>query len=158
LGALVGIGRAEQSTRGDYGLRRSGGDLPQHAADDQPVERQDDRQIDPAEQIVRQHQRGRGDPAAVAGGCDIHHDAKIEVAVVEAGDEAIGRLAHNRKYPDDIGGAVFVRPGCLQAKRRHQKIAQPQQSLNPSRRVSQHSLGRLPRVDRCIVDRCGDSS
>jgi hypothetical protein len=34
----------------------SSGDLPQQCADDEPVKWQDDREINPAKQIVRQHQ------------------------------------------------------------------------------------------------------
>src|SRR5450631_2467937 len=61
--------------------------LPQHRADDETVKRQDRRKIDPAEQIVCQHERGRGDAAALATGCDVDHDAKIQVLVVEAGND-----------------------------------------------------------------------
>jgi hypothetical protein len=43
---------------------------------------QDDREINPAKQIVRQHQRRRRDALAMAGSCDIHYDAKIQVLVV----------------------------------------------------------------------------
>ena len=71
--------------------------LLQHRADDETVKRQDHREIGPAEQIVRQHERGRGDAAALARGCDVDHDAKIQVLVVKAGNEAIRRLAQDRK-------------------------------------------------------------
>jgi hypothetical protein len=56
--------------------------LPQHGADDEPVKRQDDWEIDSAEQVVREHQCGRGDVLALAASCDIHYEAKIHVPVV----------------------------------------------------------------------------
>jgi hypothetical protein len=62
--------------------KRLGCYLPQQRTDDEPVKWQDDREINPAKQIVRQHQRGGGDTLAMAESCDIHHDTKIQVLVV----------------------------------------------------------------------------
>jgi hypothetical protein len=75
------------------------------------------------------------------------------VLVVKARNKAVGSLAHDRKYPDDIPGAGLVRRRRFQAKRRHQKVAQRQQHLDPSRRARQHFLSRLPRIKRGIVNR-----
>ena len=76
--------------------------LPQHGADDEPVKRQDDCEIDSAEQVVREHQCGRGDVLALAASCDIHYEAKIHVPVVYARHKAGRCFAHDRKYPDGI--------------------------------------------------------
>ena len=65
----------------------SGRDLPQQRADNEPMKRQDDRQIDPAEQVMRQHQRGRRDALAIAASRDIDHDTKIQMVIVKAGNE-----------------------------------------------------------------------
>ncbi len=72
----------------------------QHRADDQPVKRQDGRKINSAQQIVRQHQRRRRDAAADIRVSHVHHQAKIQMAIVEAGHQPFGRLAHHRKNPD----------------------------------------------------------
>ena len=134
--------------RPDQEVEPSGRDLPQHGGDDEPVKWPDDRQIGSAKQVVRQYQRGRGDALSMAGACDINHEAKIQVLVVKASNNAIGRLAHDRKYPDEISGARPVRCRRFQPKRRHQKIAQSQQHLDPSRRARQHFLSRPPRIKR----------
>ncbi len=61
-------------------------DLPQQGTDNEPVKRPDDCKIDFAKQIMRQHQRGRCDALAVAGGCYIHDHTKIQMFVVEPGN------------------------------------------------------------------------
>ena len=66
------------------GLVPSLRDLPQHGADYEPVKRQDDRQIGSAEQVMRAHQRGRGDALAMAASRDVHRDAKIQMMIVKA--------------------------------------------------------------------------
>jgi len=87
----------------------SGGNLSQQGGDDQAVKRQDDRQISPAEPVMRQHQRGRGDVlGGGTGGRHIHDDAKIQMRVVEAGDQPLRRRAQNRKYPDHFAGRGFA--------------------------------------------------
>src|SRR6266403_5575710 len=91
--------------RPDREVELSGRDLPQHGGDDKPVKWPDDGQIGSAKQVVRQYQRGRGDVLSMAGACDINHEAKIQVLVVKACNKAIGRLAHDRKWADDIPGA-----------------------------------------------------
>src|SRR6266446_7268333 len=96
-------------TRTDQEAELSGRHLPQQGWDDEPVKWPDDRQIDSAKQVMRQYQRGRGDAQGMAGASDINHEAKIQLLVVKACNKAIGRLAHDRKYPDDIPGAGLVR-------------------------------------------------
>src|SRR5258708_39490043 len=88
--------------RPDKEVELSGRDLPQHGGDDEPVKWPDDRQIGSAKQVVGQYQRGRGDALGMAGACDINHEAKIQVLVVEARNKAVGGLAHNRKQADEI--------------------------------------------------------
>ncbi len=104
---------------------------------------------------MRQHQRRRGNALAMACGRHVDHDAEIQVLVVKPRDQAIGRFAHDRKYPDDIGAAGLVRRvrSRFQAKRRHHAIAQGQQRVDPSRRAPQHPLRCLPRIERVVVDR-----
>ena len=118
-----------------------------------PVKWQYDRKINPAEQIVRQHQGGRGDALALAGRRDVHHHAKIQMAVVEASDQPGRCFAQNRKYPDGVGGGSPVWEGRFQAKGRHQTIAPGQQRFDPSRTVRQHFFSRLPRIELGVVNR-----
>ena len=139
--------------RPDQEVEPSGRDLPQHGGDDEPVKWPDDRQISSAKQVVRQYQRGRGDALSMAGACDIHHEAKIQVLVVKSCNKAIRRLVNNRKYSNDIAGAGVIRRRRFQAKRCHQKIAQSEQRPDPPRRARQHFLSRLPRIKRGILNR-----
>src|SRR5207247_201471 len=71
--------------------------LQLYAAEVKTVKWPDDREISSAKQVVRQYQRGRGDALSMAGACDIHHEAKIQVLVVKSCNKAIGRLVNNRK-------------------------------------------------------------
>ena len=103
---------------------------------------------------MRQHQRGRGHLLAIAGGRNIDHEAKIQMAVVEPGDQPIGRLAHNRKYSDHLAWAwSLLAPDVLRPNGVDQNIAQRQQRFGPSRLARDHPLGRMPCIQRAAVDR-----
>ena len=86
------------------------------------------------------------------GAGHIDHDTKIQMAVVEAGDEAIRRLAHDRKYPDHVSGRDQARTRRFQPQRRDQQIAQRQQRLGPSRLTRHHAFSGTPRVEIAILD------
>jgi hypothetical protein len=132
----------------------SGRNLSQQRADDQAVKRQDDCQIGPSEPIMRQHQRSCGDVSAAGTGArDIDHDAKIQMSVVQAGDQPIRRLAQNRKDPDHLSGHGPACARCFEAERRHQNIALGEQGFSPSRLACDHALGGVPRVERPIIHR-----
>jgi len=100
-----------------------------------------------------QHQRSGGHILAIAGSRNVHDEAKIQVTVVEPGDKLTGRLAHNREYPDHLPGRDPACARCSQAKWLDQNIAQRQQCFGPSRLARDHSLGRMPRIQRTAIDR-----
>jgi hypothetical protein len=70
------------------------------------VKRQDDRKIGPAEPIVGENNRRGGDATAGASAGDVHHQAKIQMTVIEAGDNSLRRFAEHRKNSDAIGRAA----------------------------------------------------
>ena len=74
------------------------------------------------------------------------------MAIVEAGDEAIRRLAHDRKYSDHVSGRDQARTRRFQPQRRYQQIAQRHQRLGPSRLTRHHALSGTPRVEIAILD------
>jgi len=140
------------STLAAEGVLVSHHHLPEQGANDEPVKRHDGCEIDPAEQVVRPHQRGRGDVLSLAGGRDIHHDAKIQVLVIEASDEPVRRFADDGKYPNAIDGFGLSMHRRLQAERCHHMIAQGQQVFDPAGPARQHSLGRPACVKRGAFD------
>ena len=71
--------------------------VAEQGADDQAVKRQDDREIGPAEPVVRQHQRGRRDLLARSGSSNVDHHAKIQVGIVKTRDQPLRSLAQNRE-------------------------------------------------------------
>ena len=87
----------------------SGRDLPQHGGDDEPVKWPDDRQIGSAKQIVGQYPRGRSNALGLAGACDIDHEAKIKVLVVEARNKAIQVAAKSSFGFGDVNSCVVFR-------------------------------------------------
>lgn len=115
----------------------SGRDLPQHGGDDEPVKWPDDRQIGSAKQIVGQYPRGRSNALGLAGACDIDHEAKIKVLVVEARNKAIGvwRTTGNRPMisrAPGSSGAEVLRPSGATSKLRKASSA----SIHRGARVS----------------------
>ena len=92
----------------------SGGNPPQQAAHDRPVKRHDDRQIGAAEPIVRPYQRRRRDLLDRTGRYGINDNTKIQMAVVEAGDQPFRCFAHDRKHADHAAGGAFSGAGGLQ--------------------------------------------
>jgi len=43
-----------------------------------------------------------------AGRRHVDDDAEVEMAVVEAGDQAVRRFAHHRKDPDHVAGCCRI--------------------------------------------------
>jgi hypothetical protein len=70
------------------------------------VKWKNNREIDPAEPIMRQHHGGGGDALAGSGGYDVDHDAKIKMAVVKARDKTVGGFAQHRKDPDVVSAKL----------------------------------------------------
>ena len=55
--------------------------------------------------IVRPHQSRRPDAAGLLQGGDVHNDTEVEMLVVKSRDDAVGRLADDRKEADHISCA-----------------------------------------------------
>ena len=72
------------------------------------MEREHGREIDAAQRVVRPGQGRRPDTAGLLRGGDVHNDTEVEMLVVEARDDAVGRLADDRKEADHISRAFAV--------------------------------------------------
>src|SRR3954453_7699690 len=88
-------------TQRDSGTNRLAlaGNLAQQGRRDQPVKRHDDGKIGPAEPVMGLDQGGEGALPDAFGGGHIDHDAKVEMAVVEAGNQTIRGFAQHWKDP-----------------------------------------------------------
>jgi hypothetical protein len=104
-----------------------------------------------AKQIVRAHQRRRGDLLpGVARRRDLHDDPEIEMLVVETGHQLLPGRAHHRKQPDDSFCRGLTRR--LQAERRDQDVPQAQQHADPARRAAHDQQCRRSRIERRAFD------
>ena len=122
-----------------FGLRRLKAAVQpaQHVGRDQDVEGQDRREIETSQQVVAAHGCREGEP--VVGAAQQDRGAEVEMTVVDADHDLVGRAREDREEGDVLISLEVMRG--LHAEQLHDPVADRQQDPEPQGQIGEQQVG-----------------